>query len=53
LFVAISGYAQPQDIERSRQAGFQHHLAKPVDIERIKEVLRSHSACSPARTSEP
>jgi CheY-like chemotaxis protein len=43
LFVAISGYAQPQDFERSHCAGFQHHLAKPVDIEHIKEVLTSAS----------
>jgi signal transduction histidine kinase len=43
LFIAISGYAQPQDIDRSRIAGFQHHLAKPVDIERIKEVLATFS----------
>lgn len=45
LFVAISGYAQPQDIERSRAAGFHHHLAKPVDIERIKEVLAGAPPC--------
>jgi PAS domain S-box-containing protein len=43
LFIAISGYAQPQDIDHSRIAGFQHHLAKPVDIERIKEVLANCS----------
>lgn len=46
LFVAISGYAQPQDIERSRAAGFHHHLAKPVDIERIKEVLAGAQPCT-------
>ena len=41
LFVAISGYALPQDLERSRDVGFEYHLAKPVDIERVTEVLRS------------
>lgn len=46
LFVAISGYAQPQDIEHSRTAGFHHHLAKPVDIERIKEVLAGARPCT-------
>ncbi len=29
--VAVSGYAQPSDRERSRDAGIHHHLAKPVD----------------------
>src|SRR5690606_15209538 len=30
LLVAISGYALPEDVERSMAAGFHHHLAKPV-----------------------
>jgi CheY-like chemotaxis protein len=35
--VAISGYAQPEDIQRSMEAGFDAHVAKPAapaDIER-------------------
>ncbi|MEO8018355.1 MAG: response regulator [Pseudomonadota bacterium] len=35
--VAISGYAQPEDISRSLNAGFDAHVAKPAkpaDIER-------------------
>jgi len=35
--VAISGYAQPEDISRSLEAGFDAHVAKPAntaDIER-------------------
>ena len=35
--VAISGYAQPDDIQRSLDAGFDAHVAKPAepgDIER-------------------
>jgi PAS domain S-box-containing protein len=41
LFIAISGYAQHQDFERSRQAGFQHHLVKPVGIDRIVDIFNS------------
>ena len=36
--VAISGYAQPEDIRRSLEAGFDAHVAKPAqaaDIERL------------------
>lgn len=29
--IALSGYAQPEDLERSRSAGFNLHLAKPVN----------------------
>jgi len=37
--VALSGYAQPEDLQRSAQAGFDTHLAKPASIERIERVL--------------
>lgn len=37
--VALSGYGQPQDIRRTREAGFDAHLVKPVDLEQIDEVL--------------
>jgi CheY-like chemotaxis protein len=37
--VALSGYAQPDDRERSREAGFDAHLAKPPDIEAVNAVL--------------
>jgi two-component system CheB/CheR fusion protein len=30
LLVALSGWVQPEDLVRSREAGFDHHLAKPV-----------------------
>jgi two-component system CheB/CheR fusion protein len=29
--LALSGYSEPEDIERSKAAGFRDHLAKPVD----------------------
>ena len=38
--VALSGYGQPEDVQRSREAGFDAHLVKPVDFERVTEVLR-------------
>ena len=39
LYVAISGYAQERDIETSRKAGFHHHLAKPVEVDAIVQLL--------------
>ena len=36
--VAISGYAEPEDVRRSLDAGFNGHLAKPAqadDVERL------------------
>ncbi len=39
LIVAISGYGQPEDRERSRQAGFDDLLVKPVPRDALLQVL--------------
>jgi two-component system CheB/CheR fusion protein len=35
LLIAITGYGQPNDRIRSQEAGFDHHLVKPVDIPQL------------------
>lgn len=37
--VALTGYGQPEDFERSRAAGFDHHLVKPVDVSELEKLL--------------
>lgn len=37
--IAITGYGQPADIERSVQAGFDHHFVKPVDFALLLKLL--------------
>jgi CheY-like chemotaxis protein/two-component sensor histidine kinase len=39
LLIAISGYCQDEDRARSRQAGFDHHLAKPPDRQALLQLL--------------
>ncbi|HSU65320.1 MAG TPA: response regulator [Tepidisphaeraceae bacterium] len=39
--VAVSGFSSPEDIERSRQAGYAAHLVKPVDFHRLVSVIQS------------
>ncbi|ATQ77053.1 hybrid sensor histidine kinase/response regulator [Massilia violaceinigra] len=39
LFIALTGYGQPQDREQAREAGFDHHLAKPADPQHVLELL--------------
>jgi CheY-like chemotaxis protein len=41
VIVAISGYGQPDDRRRSREAGFDHHLVKPIDRAAVVNALRS------------
>jgi signal transduction histidine kinase len=47
LMIAISGYAHEADIERARVAGFDRHLAKPVDIDHLLQSLVSGSPKEP------
>ena len=37
--IAVTGHGTPEDVERGRDAGFTHHLVKPVTVERLLEVL--------------
>jgi PAS domain S-box-containing protein len=46
--VAISGYGQEADRQRSAEAGFQRHLVKPVDLEALRRVLAAGNAARPA-----
>jgi two-component system CheB/CheR fusion protein len=40
LIVAVSGYGQAEDRTRSREAGFDEHLLKPVAPERLLGIVR-------------
>ncbi len=37
--IALSGYAQPEDIKRAIEAGFNAHVAKPCNPEKIERLL--------------
>lgn len=37
--VALTGYDSHEDLERSRDAGFDHHLVKPVDLRKLRSLL--------------
>jgi PAS domain S-box-containing protein len=39
LLVAQTGWGQAEDRRRSKEAGFDHHLVKPVDVPKLLELL--------------
>jgi signal transduction histidine kinase/CheY-like chemotaxis protein len=39
MLVALTGYGQGTDIKRALQAGFDAHLVKPLDAERLRRLL--------------
>ncbi len=37
--VAVTGYGQESDRQRAREAGFDRHLVKPVELSRLTELI--------------
>jgi PAS domain S-box-containing protein len=44
LLVAMTGYGQPEDRRRSREAGIHHHFVKPVEPEVLRNLLAAQAA---------
>jgi CheY-like chemotaxis protein len=44
LIVAITGWGQEQDRQRAREAGFDHHFTKPVDIDSLMNIVDRRNA---------
>jgi CheY-like chemotaxis protein len=42
--IALTGYGQSEDRRRAEEAGFDLHLTKPVDSERLEAVFASFTA---------
>jgi len=38
--IALSGYGMEDDIRRSRDVGFSHHLTKPVDLNKLDSIIQ-------------
>jgi two-component system CheB/CheR fusion protein len=54
--VALTGYALPQDVKRSAAAGFDEHVAKPLQrrqIERLLKLIQRATMPAPARAASP
>ena len=39
VFVAQTGWGQPSHIQRSKEAGFDHHLVKPLDLSDLEPII--------------
>jgi CheY-like chemotaxis protein len=38
--IALTGWGQPNDRQRAREAGFDHHLTKPVEFVELEKLLK-------------
>ena len=52
LLVAVTGWGQSEDRRRSREAGFDHHMVKPLRASALETLLANFSASHPAFEDE-
>ena len=58
LLVAVTGYGRASDVKQTESAGFDHHLVKPIDYEKLEALLAARSSKQPgtarvSRASQP
>lgn len=53
VMVAMTGYGQEEDKHRSREAGFDAHLVKPVDLEALQGLLARPELTRPRHVEQP
>jgi signal transduction histidine kinase len=41
VMVAVTGWGQPEDQRRTAEAGFDHHLVKPPDLDVLRDICAS------------
>jgi PAS domain S-box-containing protein len=51
--IALTGYAQADDVERAREAGFDAHLPKPARLERLDALLAEAASRTEAARGAP
>jgi DNA-binding response OmpR family regulator len=50
LLIAVTGWGQEKDRQLALEAGFDHHMVKPVRFEQIEEILSNRSVVKKLRT---
>jgi len=51
VLVALTGYGREEDRQRALQAGFDHHLVKPVDPDALEGLVSRLGQEEPAATT--
>jgi len=47
LGIALTGFGMEDDIRKSREAGFKHHLVKPIDLNKLDLLIQEGAAALP------
>ena len=49
MLVALTGWGQPSDRAQATEAGFDHHLTKPIDFDELHGLLTQLCSRAPRR----
>ncbi|PYK93683.1 MAG: hybrid sensor histidine kinase/response regulator [Verrucomicrobia bacterium] len=49
LGIALTGFGMEDDIRKSRDAGFKHHLVKPIDLNKLDSLIQEGAAAANTR----
>ncbi|MFL6542141.1 MAG: ATP-binding protein, partial [Chthoniobacterales bacterium] len=44
--IALTGFGMEEDVRRSRDAGFKHHLVKPIDLNKLDAIIQEGAAAA-------
>jgi HAMP domain-containing protein/signal transduction histidine kinase/CheY-like chemotaxis protein len=47
LGIALTGFGMEADIRKSREVGFQHHLVKPIDLNKLDSLIQEGARALP------
>ncbi len=43
LGIVLTGFGMEDDIRRGREAGFRHHLVKPIDLNKLDLLIQQNA----------
>ena len=47
--IALTGFGMEDDIRKSHDAGFKHHLVKPIDLNKLDSLIQEGAAALPGK----
>ena len=47
LGIALTGFGMEDDIRKSHDAGFKHHLVKPIDLNKLDSLIQGDATALP------
>jgi len=51
LGIALTGFGMEGDIRKSHDAGFKHHLVKPIDLNKLDLLIQEGTAALPGKSA--